>query len=252
MRLLFLHRALGVHLRLADLALLVFDRDFRVQLVLADGAFLLHCGIAACADGFVGFLHQPLPRFGLQRARSVGRRLYGEDRNSEHLQPKRCKLRCREQVLAQRHHELLRGAQRIAQTELLDLRASQNVNEIHHALRKFLRVVGRIAASIGRQGEIEQRRELFRIAHAVGHLALQRHGLIIRRLLLENKRHIRARHRHRHKRSARREIKERHPRTFADDFSTLILDEVSGRLDFDELNSEHGLCGWLVVGLTRQ
>lgn len=82
------------------------------------------------------------------------------------------------------------------------------------------------------------------MADAIRHLALQRHGLIIRRLLLENKRHIRARHRHRHKRRARREIEERHPGTFADDFPTLILDEVSGGLDFDELDSEHGL--WLV------
>ena len=42
-----LHRALGLHLRLAHLALLVLDRDLGGELVLLDGALLLDRGVAA-------------------------------------------------------------------------------------------------------------------------------------------------------------------------------------------------------------
>ena len=61
-----LHRPLRVHLRFANLALLVFDGDFRVQLVLFDRPFLLDRGVAPGVNGLVGLFEELLAGLGFQ------------------------------------------------------------------------------------------------------------------------------------------------------------------------------------------
>ena len=237
--LLFLHGALGFHLRLANLAFLVLDRDLRVQLVLFDGAFLLDGRIAPGINGFVGLAEQSLPRFSLECPGGFWRRLDGQNRKPQDFKPQRRHFFRRSQSRFHGLDQGVRSANGFAQRKFLQFRPRQDVNDMDDALGQFLRIFRAIVFAITCQGVIQERGEPLGIAHPVGHLALDGDGLKIAGGFLENERCIGAAHRHRHERGRRRVVEKREPGSFAHDLAAAIFQQISGGLNFDEFDAEH-------------
>ena len=77
---------LGLHLRFLNLALLLFHRDFRIELVLTNGPLVLHRGHAAQVDRVIRCLEVGLPGGGLQRPCDIGHRLDRHNGNPQNFQ----------------------------------------------------------------------------------------------------------------------------------------------------------------------
>src|SRR5262249_9126771 len=98
---------------------------------------------------------------------------------------------------------------------------------------------GSIRLTIGRGCVIEQSWQSLRVADALSDLALNSQALKVGGRFLKDERHDGTCYGHGHWCSRRRVGTEGVSQTFANDFSTAILQQVGRRLNFDEPNAKH-------------
>jgi hypothetical protein len=118
----------------------------------------------------------------------------------------------------------------------LNLGAHRDLHLIDQPLRKFLRILGDVAA-LRPEREIEQCRGSARVGDAVGDLALDRHFLEVGGDLRKNEGLVHARGRHHDHRGRRREIPEGQAGALLHGTAISILDDVLRGFSLDEAKS---------------
>jgi len=218
----------------------VLDRDFGLELALANGAFLGDGCVAACEHGLVGGTQDGFARLGLEGARRLRHRPDGQDRHRLDLEAQADDLRMGAQAGLDLARDRSGGAQRLRQRQGEQRLLAQHFQELDDALRQLDGILRRISPAAAVEGEVEQAGEPPRLGDAKGRLTLDRDLLEVGRHLFEHEALLLHADGNGHQCRRSGVIEAGKPRPVADDAAALEHHQVRRGVDLDEADAEHG------------